>query len=223
MRILVVEDNRDLADVMEVSLRKNGFAVDVAASGAHGEQLANERIHDALILDRLLPDQDGVDICRRLRTRGMSVRVLIVSGLTTTQEKVRGLAAGADDYLVKPFEMGELIARLRALLRRGALSGSRFLRCRDLHLDLETRIARRGKVLIALSKKETAVLEYLMRNPNRVLSRFQLAAAVWDRGLYTDSNVLEVNICSLRRKIDRGFANRLIYTVKGAGYRFDNI
>ncbi len=220
MRILVIEDNPRMAEGIQRGLRENGYAVDVSHSGFEGEDLAAGGEYDAVVLDLMLPDRDGVEVCRNLRRRSVSVPVLMLTALSSTEDKVGGLDAGADDYLTKPFEFEELLARLRALLRRGEASEGRVLRCDDLELDLYTRTASRGEAQVELSNKEFALLEYLMRNPNRVLSRIQIGEKVWDMNLEPGSNVIDVYVSSLRKKLDRGFDRELIHTVKGAGYRF---
>ena len=220
MRVLVIEDNPKMAAAIQRGLKEHGYAVDACHSGYEGEELAAVEPYDLIILDVMLPDRDGVDVCRNLRRREMNKPVLMLTALSATNDKVAGLDAGADDYLTKPFEFEELLARVRALLRRGEASEGRMLECEDLELDLYTRMARRGDVEHELSNKEFALLEYLMRNPNRVLSRTQIAEKVWDMNFEPGSNVIDVYISSLRKKLDRGFERELIHTIKGAGYRF---
>ncbi|MEL6741891.1 MAG: response regulator transcription factor [Planctomycetota bacterium] len=220
MRVLVIEDNPKMAAGIERGLRENGYAVDVCHQGYEGEDLAASGNHDAIILDLMLPDRDGVEVCRNLRRRDIATPVLMLTALSSTDDKVSGLDAGADDYITKPFEFEELLARLRALLRRGEASEGRTLECDDLELDLYTRMATRGKEKTELSNKEFALLEYLMRNQNRVLSRAQIAERVWDMNFEPGSNVIDVYVSSLRKKIDRGFDRELLHTIKGAGYRF---
>jgi DNA-binding response OmpR family regulator len=220
MRVLVIEDNPKMAAAIQKGLREHGFAVDVSNTGFEGEELAATGSHDVVLLDLMLPDRDGVDVCRNLRRRGVDVKIIMLTALGHTQDKIQGLDAGADDYLVKPFEFEELLARIRALLRRGDASESRHLRCDDLELDLYTRVANRAQRSIELSNKEFALLEYFMRNPNRVLSRTQIGEKVWDMAFEPSSNVVDVYVSSLRKKIDRGFERGLIHTVKGVGYRF---
>lgn len=220
MRILVIEDNPKMAAGIERGLRENGYAVDVSHSGFEGEDLAASGNYDAIILDLMLPDRDGVEVCRNLRRRSIAVKVLMLTALSGTEDKVSGLDAGADDYLTKPFEFEELLARLRALFRRGEASEGRTLRCDDLELDLYSRRATRGDCTVELSNKEFGLLEYLMRNPDRVLSRTQIGEKVWDMNFEPDSNVIDVYISTLRKKVDRGHERELIHTVKGAGYRF---
>lgn len=220
MRILIVEDNPKMASALERGLREKGYAPDVALTGFEGEELAAREAYDAVVLDLMLPDRDGVEVCRNLRRRGSTTPVLMLTALSPTEDKIEGLDAGADDYLTKPFEFEELLARLRALLRRGEASEARWLRCDDLELDLYTRKAIRGETEHQLSNKEFALLEYLMRNQNRVLSRTQIAEKVWDMNFEPNSNVIDVYVSSLRKKIDRMQDKPLIHTIKNAGYRF---
>ncbi len=220
MRVLIIEDNPKMAAAIQRGLREHGYAADACHSGFEGEELAVTEPYDLVILDLMLPDRDGVDVCRNLRRREVSKPVLMLSALSSTGDKVAGLDAGADDYLSKPFEFEELLARVRALLRRGEATEGRTLTMEDLELDLYTRVARRGGVEHELSNKEFGLLEYLMRNPNRVLSRTQIAEKVWDMNFEPGSNVIDVYISSLRKKVDRGYERELIHTIKGAGYRF---
>lgn len=209
-----------MASAIQKGLQANGYAVDVSHSGFDGEDKAVLEPYDLIILDLMLPDRDGVDVCRNLRRRCVDTPVIMLTALSGTDDKVAGLDAGADDYLTKPFEFEELLARVRAMLRRGEASEGRLLECDDLSLDLYTRMAKRGEMEFELSNKEFGLLEYLMRNPNRVLSRTQITEKVWDMNYEPGSNVIDVYISSLRKKIDRGFERELIHTIKGAGYRF---
>lgn len=209
-----------MASAIQKGLQANGYAVDMSHSGFEGEDKAVLEPYDLIILDLMLPDRDGVDVCRNLRRRCVETPVIMLTALSGTDDKVAGLDAGADDYLTKPFEFEELLARVRAMLRRGEASEGRLLECDDLSLDLYTRMAKRGEHEFELSNKEFGLLEYLMRNPNRVLSRTQITEKVWDMNYEPGSNVIDVYISSLRKKIDRGFERELIHTIKGAGYRF---
>lgn len=220
MRILIVEDNPKMALAVQKGLTEHGFAADVSHTGYEGEELASSDTYDLVLLDLMLPDRDGVEVCRNLRRRKIATPVIMLTALSAIEEKVDGLDAGADDYITKPFQFEELLARIRALLRRGEASESRVLRCEGLELDLYTRQAKRGETSIELSNKEFALLEYLMRNQNRVLSRIQIGEKVWDMNFEPSSNVIDVYVSALRRKLDRGFENQLIHTIKGAGYRF---
>jgi DNA-binding response OmpR family regulator len=219
MRVLLIEDNVKMATAVAKGLREHGYATDTAQTGCEGEDLAASGVYDMILLDLMLPDRDGVEVCRNLRRRGVKSKVLMLTALNSTADKVSGLDAGSDDYLAKPFEFEELLARMRALLRRGDASEARYLRCEDLELDLFTRVAKRGQESISLSNKEFALLEYLMRNPDRVLSRTQIGEKVWDLNFEPSSNVVDVYVSALRRKLDRGHAQELIHTVKGVGYR----
>ncbi len=220
MRILIIEDNPRMAQALQAGLREQGYAADMCHSGYEGEDLATAGVYDVVLLDLMLPDRDGVELCRALRRRGVKTKILMLTALGSTGDKVHGLDAGADDYLAKPFEFEELLARVRALLRRGDATESRHLRCDNLELDLYARTAKRGDQKIDLSNKEFTLLEYLMRSPNRVLSRTQIGEKVWDLSFEPNSNVVDVYISALRRKVDRGFAPALIHTIKGVGYRF---
>jgi DNA-binding response OmpR family regulator len=220
VRVLLIEDNPKMAAAVQSGLQEHGMAVDVAHAGYEGEELAAGEAFDAVVLDLMLPDRDGVEVCRNLRRRGVQTPILMLTALSTTHDKVAGLDAGADDYLPKPFEFDELLARLRALMRRGQATESRMLRCDDLELDLYSHIALRAGEKIDLSNREFALLECLMRNENRVLSRAQIGEKVWDLNFEPSSNVIDVYISALRKKIDRSFGRPLIHTIKGAGYRF---
>ena len=219
MRILVIEDNPDMASAIQRGLREHGHGVDVAHRGFQGEELAVSAPYDLILLDVMLPDRDGVDVCRDLRRRGVTTYILMLTALSSTAEKVSGLDAGADDYLTKPFEFEELVARIRALLRRGKGSESTRLEFGGLELDLLKRRTVRDGETIKLSAKEFALLEFLMRNPERVIDRTTIAQKVWDINYEPSSNVIDVYISALRKKIDRGFECPLIHTVVGAGYR----
>jgi DNA-binding response OmpR family regulator len=220
MRVLIVEDNPKMAAALQKGLREHGFAPDVSHTGFEGEDLAASGVYDLIILDLMLPDRDGVEVCRNLRRRGVKSKVIMLTALSSTDHKVGGLDSGADDYITKPFEFEELLARMRALLRRGDASESRHLRCEDLELDLYTRVAKRGEQSVELSNKEYSLLEYFMRNPDRVLSRTQICEKVWDMNFEPSSNVVDVYVSSLRKKVDRGHERELIHTIKGVGYRF---
>ncbi|MFG0330844.1 MAG: response regulator transcription factor [Phycisphaerales bacterium] len=220
MRILVVEDNPKLAAAIEQGLVEQGYTIDVAHRGYEGEEMAAIEPYDVIVLDLMLPDRDGVDVCRNLRRRKIATPILMLTALSGTADKVTGLNAGADDYLTKPFEFEELLARVRALMRRAEPSESTVLSQDDLKLDLVQRTATRDGKIIKLSNKEFALLEFLMRNPNRVLSRSLIGEKVWDMNYEPSSNVIDVYISTLRKKIDRGFERPLIHTVVGMGYRF---
>jgi len=220
MRLLIIEDNAKMAAALRKGLQEQGHAVDVSHTGVDGEELAVVEDYDLILLDLMLPDRDGVQVCRNLRRREVTTPILMLTALSSTEDKVQGLDAGADDYLVKPFEFEELVARVRALLRRGEATESRVLEVADLELDLYTHRAKRRGQEIELSPKEFSLLEFLMRNPDRILSRATIGQKVWDMNFEAASNVIEVYISALRRKIDQGFDAPLIHTVVGAGYRF---
>jgi DNA-binding response OmpR family regulator len=220
VRILVVEDNPDMAHAIRSGLERNGYGVDVAYRGFEAEELAASEPYDLVVLDVMLPDRDGVELCRNLRRRGVASYVLMVTALSGTTDKVSGLDAGADDYLTKPFEFDELLARIRALLRRGQASEATRLEHEGVELDLLRRRVTRDGQRIKLSAKEFALLEFLMRNTDRVVDRTTIAQKVWDMNYEPQSNVIDVYISALRRKIDRDFGRPLIHTVVGMGYRF---
>ena len=220
MRLLVIEDNPKMAAAVQSGLREHGFSVDVVHRGFEGEERAAAESYDLIVLDVMLPDRDGVDVCRTLRRRRVATPVLMLSALSATGDKITGLDAGADDYLTKPFELDELAARVRALLRRGQSTEARVLRYADLELDLGQRMAKRNGAKLELTPKELALLEYFLRNPDRVLPRTTIVERVWGLTYEPTSNVVDVYVSSLRRKIDKGFDPRLIHTVFSSGYRF---
>ena len=219
VRILVVEDNKHLAQAIRLLLTQHGFSVDTTHAGQEGEELAASESYDLVILDVMLPDRDGVVVCKNLRRRKVSAYVLMLTALASTAEKVTGLEAGADDYLVKPFEFDELMARIRALLRRGKASETIKLAYEGLELDLLKRQAWRDGHRIRLRAKELALLEVLMRHPDRVVDRATIAQKVWDMHYEPSSNVIDKYVSALRKKIDEGHQRPLIHTVVGTGYR----
>ena len=219
MRILVVEDEPGIASFIRQGLSEAGYAVDVASDGEEGLDYALAAPYDLLVLDILLPKMDGLRLLRELRERGMRMPVLLLTARDTVEDRVQGLDSGADDYLVKPFAFPELLARVRALLRRPPLQSNPVLRVGDLELDTVRREVRRAGRRIDLSPREFSLLEYLMRHPNQVLTRTQIAEHIWNFDFYAESNVVDVYIGYLRRKIDRGFDRPLIHTVRGVGYR----
>ena len=219
MKLLIVEDEPKMASALQRGLLERGFEAEIVTAGFEAEEKAAASEYDVILLDRVLPDRDGLDVCRNLRRLGVRSKVLMVTALSGTAEKIDGLDAGADDYMTKPFEFDELVARLRALMRRGEASEARHLRFDGLELDLYSRSARRAGQTIELSNREFSLLEFLMRNPNRALSRTQIGSQVWDINFEPSSNVVDVYVSALRRKIDRSFDRELIQTVKGVGYR----
>ena len=220
MRILVVEDETKMAQFLKKGLQEVGYAVDLAEGGISAETLASENDYDLIILDLMLPDQNGIDTARHLRRDAFEGPILMLTALSTTKDKVNGLDAGADDYLIKPYSFDELLARVRALLRRkpGSAPSASTLKYADLELDLLARKARRQGQEISLTSKEFALLEYLMRNPERPLGRVNIAEHVWDIHFDTESNVIDVYINLLRKKVDAPFPKKLIQTLVGVGY-----
>jgi DNA-binding response OmpR family regulator len=218
MRILVVEDDERLAGHVRRCLEEQNYLVDVTASGRSAEQLAAKQEYDCIILDLMLPDYDGVQLCRNWRRRKISTPVLMLTALSSTKDKVEGLDAGADDYLSKPFELPEFIARVRALLRRSQATEGTTLRFNDLEMDLVKRTVARDGTQIELTAKEFALLEYFLRNPHRVLTRSNIGDHVWGLLFEEESNVIEVYVSRLRRKIDKDFDQQLLHTVVGTGY-----
>ncbi|MCL5264029.1 MAG: response regulator transcription factor [Chloroflexi bacterium] len=219
MRILVVEDEHKLAAVLKRGLQEHGYAVDVAHDGEDGFSFAEIGEHDLIILDIMLPSLDGFEIARKLRARRMNTPILMLTARDAVDDRVRGLDSGADDYLIKPFAFRELVARVRALLRRDELVKDPVLRVADLEVDTISHEVRRSGQMISLTSKEYAVLEYLVRNPNRVLTRAQIAEHVWDYDFTAMSNVVDVYIRYLRRKLDDGFEPKLLHTIRGTGYQ----
>lgn len=220
MRALIIEDNPKLASAIAKGLEEHGYAADQCLTGFEGEEAAVRNDYDVVILDLMLPDRDGMDICRGLRHRGLTTPILILSAISTASDKITGLNAGADDFLGKPFEFEELVARVRALLRRGQATEAILLRAGDLELDLARRRASRNGQLITLTSKEFALLEYFMRHAGRVLTRNEIGEHVWDLSFGSTSNVIDVYVSMLRRKIDKGFESPLVHTVIGTGYMF---
>ncbi|NNF05873.1 MAG: response regulator transcription factor [Candidatus Eisenbacteria bacterium] len=219
MRILIVEDNPKMGEAIRKGLAAAGYVPELLTTAAEGESKALQESFDLILLDVMLPDGNGVEICRNLRGKGLSVPILMLTALSGTKDKVTGLDSGADDYITKPFTFDELLARIRALLRRGRVQDSQKLTCDDLVLDVNKRQALRGDKQIDLSTKEFMLLEYFLNHQNRVISKQDLAKNVWDLKFEPTSNVIEVYISTLRKKIDQGF-KPLIHTVVGAGYRF---
>jgi two-component system OmpR family response regulator len=219
MRVLVVEDEPKMASLVKRGLEEEGIAVDVTGRGEDAVWMAGSTEYDAVVLDVMLPGLDGFEVCRRLRADDVWTPVLMLTARDAVEDRVAGLDGGADDYLVKPFSFEELLARLRALARRGAAERPAVLAAGDLRLDPATRRASRGDVEITLSQKEYALLETLMRRPGVALSRLQLLEHAWDDTYENRSNVVDVYIRYLREKIDRPFGTDTIETVRGVGYR----
>jgi two-component system OmpR family response regulator len=221
MKILLVEDNAQVAQFVRKGLIEAGHTVDHADNGRDGLFMASSESYDALILDRMLPGGvDGLGIIEALRRTGNTTPILILSALADVDERIRGLKAGGDDYLTKPFSFGELEARLVALTRRGQSAGQEtMLKVGDLTLDILSRKAMRGGKTIALKPREYKLLEYLMRHAAQVVTRTMLLESVWDYHFDPQTNVIDVHISNLRQKIDAGFDRPLLHTVRGAGYR----
>ncbi len=220
MRVLVIEDDPDVAAYLVKGLKEQGYNVDSAEDGRNGLFLANSEDYDVMIVDRMLPEIDGLTIVKSVRDQGKDTPMLILSALGEVDDRVDGLRAGGDDYLTKPFAFSELLARLQALLRRGKSTPAQetTLRVADLELDLLSRTVRRGSKLIDLQPREFRLLEYLMSNAGRVVTRTMLLEKVWDYYFDPQTNVIDVHISRLRGKIDKDFDQPLLHTVRGAGY-----
>ena len=219
MRLLLVEDDSKIALFIKKGLKEEGFAVDHAEDGNDGLHLALYEPYDLAIIDLMLPGLDGLSLIRQLRESGSSVPVLILSARRSVDERVEGLRTGGDDYLVKPFAFSELLARCQALIRRaGRVADPSSLTCADLSLNLHTRKVFRGEKEIDLQPLEFSLLEYLMRNAGRVVSKTMIMEHVWDYNFSPQTNVVEARICYLRDKIDKDFERKLIHTVRGVGY-----
>jgi two-component system OmpR family response regulator len=219
VRVLVVEDDVKMAAAIRRGLRFEGIVVDLAEGGEEAIRLAGATEYDAILLDVMLPDLDGFETCRRLRSERVWVPILMLTARDAVEDRVRGLDTGADDYLTKPFSLAEVLARLRALARRGAIERPTVLEVGDLRLDPATHEVWRGNHEIELSAREFALLETFMRRPGQVLTQLQLLEAAWDLGYEQRSNVVEVYVRYLREKVDRPFGVKSIETVRGAGYR----
>lgn len=218
MRILIVEDEPDLLDALKKQLQSSGYSVDACGNGLDAEDYLKMATYDAVVLDIMLPGIDGLTLLKKMRAEGNTTHVLLLTALDSIENKVNGLDAGADDYLVKPFAYDELLARLRVLLRRRSGQTTNVLEYSGLVMDLNSRTVTRDGTEIILSSKEFAVLEYLLRNPGRVLSRDKIENHVWNYDFEGGSNVVDVYIRYLRKKIDNGFNKKLLHTIRGAGY-----
>jgi DNA-binding response OmpR family regulator len=219
MRILVVEDSRRLAGIIRRGLQEEAYTVDNAYDGEEAQYMAETTPFDLIILDIMLPKKDGLTVCRELRAKKINTLVLMLTAKDTVEDRVLGLDAGADDYLVKPFAFNELLARVRALLRREGLVKTSKLQVGDLAMDVLTRDVWRGERKIELTAKEYAILEYFMRRPNVVVTRTMLGESVWDYEFDGISNIIDVYVRRLRRKLDLAGQGSLIQTLRGAGYR----
>jgi two-component system copper resistance phosphate regulon response regulator CusR len=221
MKVLVIEDEQQVASFIKQGLEEQLFDVDVAYDGKMGERIALSRDYDVVLLDLVIPGINGFDLCKILKKEKPAIPVLMLTTLGTTSDKVSGFDAGADDYLLKPFEFEELIARLKALVRRPAVSGvsyNNILRFEDLRLDTEQKLAKRHDKAIKLSAKEFSLLLYFMQNPGKVITRAELAEKIWNINFETNTNVVEVYINMLRNKIDKDFEPKLLQTRIGLGY-----
>ena len=219
MRILLVEDERRIADFVARGLMENAYSVDVAYDGDEALHWPDVADFDVILLDVMLPVRDGLDVCRNLRSRGVRTPILMLTAKDAIEDRVIGLDSGADDYLVKPFAFAELLARIRALSRREPALLGATLEIDDLVLDSAARTVTRAGTPIELTAKEFSLLEYLMRHPNQVLTRTMIAEHVWNYDFDNVTNVIDVHIKNLRRKIDGPFQRKLIHTARGAGYR----
>lgn len=219
MRILIVEDEKKVASFIKKGLEEEYYSVDVAFDGRQGYELASTEEYDVLILDIMLPFKDGLTLTKELRAENIETPILLLTAKDKVQDKVDGLDAGAEDYMTKPFAFEELLARIRALLRRNVTSKSVLLKAGDLVLDTQAHKVTRGYKIVDLTPKEYSILEYLMRNKNTVISRTKLSEHVYDYHFDTDTNVIDVYINKLRNKIDKGFEGAsLLHTVRGIGY-----
>jgi two-component system, OmpR family, copper resistance phosphate regulon response regulator CusR len=222
MHILIIEDEPKVATFIKKSLEEQNFTAEIAYDGLLGERMVNQFDYELVILDIILPYINGIELCKRIKQLRPSLPVIMLTALGTTDDKLTGFDAGADDYLVKPFEFRELLARIKAISKRTsgvALPGSRLI-VSDLELDLDKKIAIRGNHTISLTAKEFMLLEYFMRNKGRVLSRADIAANIWEITFDTGTNVVDVYVNILRKKIEKGHASRLIHTRFGMGYIF---
>jgi DNA-binding response OmpR family regulator len=219
MRILLVEDERKVASFIARALRENAYAVDIAENGEKALELSMDVTYDAILLDVRLPGLSGIQVCRELRQQGTEAPVLMLTARSLVEQRVEGLDAGADDYLTKPFALAELLARVRALVRRGLHSGNAKLQYADLELDRHRHRATRGKEVVPLTSKEFALLELFMLHAPELVTRTEIIEHVWDRHFDSETNLVEVYVNRLRQKIDQNRPAKLIHTVRGVGYR----
>jgi len=217
MRILLVEDEKNVAAFIKKGLEEEAYTVDVAEDGPEGLLMATTADFDLMVLDVMLPGMNGIELCKTLRAKGINKPILMLTAVDSVERKVEGLESGADDYLVKPFAFSELLARIKALMRRATDMVSE-LSLNDLRVDLLARRVYRGKGEIILTQKEFSLLEYLLRNKGRVLSRTQIIENVWGYDFSPGTNIVDVHIKSLREKVNKGFERQLIHTVRGTGY-----
>ena len=219
MRVLLIEDDRKAAKLLAKGLHEEGFVVDVAPTGEAGEEQAFVNEYDVIVLDWLLPGKDGIAVCQALRARDLTTPILMLTARHSLADRVNGLSTGADDYLTKPFAFAELLARIRALLRRARVARPPVLRVTDLTLDPASRKVTRSGVKIGLTSKEYTILEVLMQNAGETVSRTRLVERVWDEASEVLDNLVDVHVSHLRKKIDREPGSSLIQTVRGFGYR----
>jgi two-component system copper resistance phosphate regulon response regulator CusR len=222
VRILIAEDDRPVASFLKKGLEAEHYAVDIVPDGQEALYMAEEYDYDLVLLDLVLPKMDGLQVLRQIRNRKKNLPVLVLTGRTRVEDRVKGLDLGADDYMVKPFAFRELTARVRALLRRGDVATGFKLQVADLELNLVERTVRRGERRLELTPKEFGLLEYLMRNQGRAVSRPMIIEHVWNFSFDTMTNVVDVYINYLRKKVDEGGTQKLIHTVRGVGYRIGN-
>ena len=218
MRILIVEDEKKVAAFIKKGLEEETYAVDIAADGEEGLYMGGQKQYDLIILDLMLPKINGLDILSNLRAKKNSIPILLLTAKDSVEDKVKGLNLGADDYLTKPFAFSELLARIRVLLRRGKTESKTTLEIADLTLNLVSHKVRRGDEEIELTGKEYSLLEYFMRNQEKVLTRTMIAEHVWDYNFDTFTNVIDVYVNHLRKKIDKNFSTKLLHTLRGVGY-----
>ncbi len=218
MRILLVEDEKKVADFIQKGLKEESFDVEIIANGNEAIEEISKNKFDLIIMDIMIPGKDGVEVCKNVRKQGILTPVIMLTGKDTIDDKIKGLDAGADDYLCKPFSFSELIARIRALIRRDQEYKGIILKVADLEFDLLSRRVNRAGKVVQLTGKEYALLEFLMRNKGRVVSELEIVENVWDMSYDPVTNVVNVYIHHLRNKMDRGFSKKLIYTVRGKGY-----
>ena len=221
MKMLIIEDDQRVSELTKRGLEEQGISVDVAYDGFYGRKLALQNTYDLIITDIILPGLNGLDLCKEIRRIKPETPIIMLTALGTTDEKIEGFDAGADDYLVKPFEMRELLARIRAVMNRQGANTNRFqpiLTFADLEMNLHTKIVKRNDVEISLTPKEFNLLRYFLQNPNRVLSRAEIAEKVWETHFDTGTNFIDVYINYLRKKIDKDFSRKLIHTKPGMGF-----
>ncbi len=219
MKILIIEDEKRITSFIRKGLQYEGYTVDVAYDGMTGLEKVQDENLDLIVLDVMLPELDGISLCSQMREKGLTTPVIMLTAKDSVDDRVKGLDAGADDYLVKPFSFKELLARIRSLLRRGDAVKQVVLQVGDLVIDPASREVKRGERVIELSRKEYSLLEYLMRNQNQVLTRTMIAEHVWDYDFDSFTNTIDVYIRYLRKKIDEGENKKLIKTVRGVGYK----